>query len=139
MQNIDEILPHAAGVLLSRTFQILDNNTKTSITRITKYLIAKCREFDKPIYSNIDVTEDFLCLKKQKIVHLNEIIHNALDRMDGFFLSTNNDNAKLDPEYCIQKNPDQLVNTINYFINYLRTIHKESNLKESLFSVNKQL
>ena len=112
---LDEILKETSGVLLSRTFQILNEKTKNSITRLTKNVIQTCRASGKPVFSFIDIREDFLVCRRRRKSHVNDIMHNIIDGMDGFFLNV------LNSQGC-------RVNAINYFVDYFKNIHQDKHV-----------
>lgn len=75
---------YSSGVILSRTFQILNKKLKNSvilfnkqIIRLTKSLISKCRGKGKPIFSYIDIDEEVLYYRKQEISELKDVMYNV--------------------------------------------------------------
>jgi hypothetical protein len=134
LQTIDEILANTSGIVLSRTFGILNPDNQNSITHLTKYLITKCRQYSKPIFSFIDINEELLC-KRTKIAHLNEIMYNIIDGMDGFFL-------------CVNKLPSRTENfdsinvdikAIKFIVNYFKSIRNDQFLTSGVSERNRKM
>lgn len=90
LDNINEILSYADGVVVSRTFQIITKENKDKITRLTNFLIAKSIEFHKPIYSYIDLDSDLMKKKKKFITDTSLILYNLIEGFDGFIVNYHN-------------------------------------------------
>jgi hypothetical protein len=82
LRNLDDILKNSYGIILSRTFHIINENTKSSLIRISKNVIYKCREYGKPIFSFLDLNNNYINFNENS-----EILNCMADGLDGFFLT----------------------------------------------------
>jgi hypothetical protein len=112
-------LQYTSGVVLSRTFGIKCHK-HFDLTRLTKALISKCKEYNRPIFSNIDIDTDFD--KKKKFKMDNDVMHNILDGMDGFFIGVNSKLKMIDNLINFQ------IDILRYFVCLFKRIQVDRNL-----------
>ena len=103
--------------MLSRTFGInCDKNF--DITRLTKALINKCKEFSKPIFNFIQVNTDF---ERKKKTIVNDVMEKINDGMDGFFVGINRNIISNSYQF------EFLIETLNYFVSLFKRIREDRN------------
>jgi pyruvate kinase len=94
LSSLNEILENAAGIVLSRTFQILNEKTRDAVIGLTKSVIFKCRDHGLPVFSYVDLPENFSICKKKRRANYIEMMYNFLDGMDGFFINAKKSNLE---------------------------------------------
>jgi pyruvate kinase len=114
LKNIDTILNFASGIVLSRTFQILNKKSKNDIVLLTKYLVRKCKSAGKPIYIHFDTREDEL------LINFNDIFFDIGDGIDGIFLKIEKEAFSLNSGYSEQMLPiDRHLDIVNRLVDFL--------------------
>ena len=120
MKHIDEVLGDCYGVVLSRTFQLINKKNKLTMNELISRLITKCNHYGKPIFINIDYEGDFQDEPKLKS---KEIMNNILEGYDGYIVEVNKFIAdkRIDIEFSQQ--------IINKTINLIKEAEKQYDKK----------
>jgi hypothetical protein len=116
LNYIDDILTFADGIVVSRTFQIINTDIKVKSVNLTNALIKKAREYSKPIYTYIDIDEEAI-INKQNIKTFNKYhtLFDLTDKYDGFIL-----NIKFSGKHV-----DATCHLINELVLFLKENHRE--------------
>jgi pyruvate kinase len=128
LDNISDILDFADGVVISRTFQIINKENKNKISRLTNFLIAKSIEFSKPVYSFIDFNIDLVKKRKKFITDSSLIMYNLVEGFDGFIVNIQNSlglKMNIDEYVLFLHDLNDYLN-YNYRTRYFENINKET-------------
>lgn len=128
LDNISDILDFADGVVISRTFQIINKENKNNITRLTNFLIAKSVEFSRPIFSFIDFNIDLIKKRKKFITDSSLIMYNLVEGFDGFIVNIQNSvGLKMNiEEYVVFLHDLNDYLNYNYRTRYFENINKDT-------------